>query len=60
MKADVLLFDVSVQKMELLKNSDMLPIAGLYFTLTEEIRMTSLETLNLFWHQILLSRKLKL
>lgn len=42
--------------MELLKNSEMLPIASLYFTVTEEVQMTSLETLNLFWCPILLSR----
>lgn len=60
MKVDVLLFDIQVQKVELLKNSDMLPIADLYFTVTEEVQMTSLETLNLFWHQILLSRELKI
>lgn len=42
--------------MELLKNSDMLPIVSLYFTVTEEVQMTSLETLNLFWYPILLSR----
>lgn len=30
--------------MELLKNSDMLPTAGLYFIVTEEVQMTSLET----------------
>lgn len=45
--------------MKLLKNSDVFPIAGLYFKVTE-VQMTSLETLNLFWHQIPLSRELKI
>lgn len=46
--------------MELFKNSDMLPTAGLYFIVTEEVQMTSSETLNLFWYQILLSWELKI
>lgn len=49
-----------LKKMELRKNSDMLPIAGLYFIVTEEVQMTSLETLNLFWYQILLFWELKI
>lgn len=63
MKVDGLLFDMQdtqVQKMELLKNSEMLPIATLYFIVTEEVQMTSLETSNFSWHQILLSRELKI
>jgi len=62
-KVDVLLFDIQdtlVQKMELFKNSNMLPTAGLYFIVTEEVQMTSLETLNSFWYQILLSWELKI
>lgn len=62
LEVDILLFDIQniqVQKTELLKNSDIFPIAGLYFIVTE-VQMTSLETLNLFWHQILLPRELKI
>lgn len=32
--------------MELLKNSVMLPITGLYFIVTEGVEMASLESLN--------------
>lgn len=43
--------------MEMLKNSDMLPLVGLHFTVTEEVQMTSLD---LFRYQFLPSKELKI
>jgi hypothetical protein len=46
--------------MILLKNSELLPTVGLHFIVTEEVQMTFLETLILFWYQILFSWELKI